>query len=216
MLYMNQKSINCHCKEVVNTKFQLSDGNKLESVAHPQTEIPAVDAEIPAFPGDADHIDSSADAFLLLSMISGRNPELLIGKHVQAAQALKESRLEVIPTGYMLIDGGKLTNVSYISQTTPIPSGNTEIAVSTALAGEMLGLKLMYMDAGSGANSTVPPMMVKRVSSAIKLPLIIGGGIRTPDSMQELFSAGADIIVVGNALEENPEMLWEIAMAREI
>lgn len=186
------------------------DFHKTIQTIKQKTEIPII-----IFPGDTHHIDDSADAILLLSMISGRNPELLIGKHVQAAQKLKDSRLEVIPTGYMLIDGGKFTSVAYISQTIPIPSDKTEIALSTAMAGEMLGLKIIYMDAGSGATQSVPSLMVKEISSAVNLPLIVGGGIRNPETMQELFSAGADIIVVGNALEENPEMLWEMAMARE-
>jgi putative glycerol-1-phosphate prenyltransferase len=170
-------------------------------------------APVILFPGDISQISPSADAILYLSLISGRNPELLIGKHVVAAPMLKKSRLEILSTGYMLIDGGRMTTATYMSGTLPIPSDKNEIAVCTAMAGEMLGMKLIYMDAGSGAQHPIPESMIKAVSQAIEIPLIVGGGIRTPEKVQSNFSAGADIIVVGNALEKDPSLLIEMAEA---
>jgi putative glycerol-1-phosphate prenyltransferase len=163
------------------------------------------------FPGDITQINSNADGILLLSLISGRNPELLIGKHVTAAPFLKRSGLQILPTGYMLIDSGKPTTASYMSNSLPIPSDKDEIAVSTALAGEMLGLKLIYMDGGSGAFNPIPVSMIEKVKSNISIPVIVGGGIRTPESASERFKAGADIIVVGNAIENESSLLEKIA-----
>lgn len=159
------------------------------------------------FPGSVTQINNKADAIFLLSLISGRNPELLIGQHVIAAPILKESGLEVLPTGYMLIDGGRGTTVSYISNTTPIPADKNDIAMSTAMAGEMLGLKLVFMDAGSGANHPVRSSMIKKVSENIAVPLIVGGGIVTPEKALESCKAGADIIVVGNAIEKDTSLI---------
>jgi len=159
------------------------------------------------FPGSVTQINNKADAIFLLSLISGRNPELLIGQHVIAAPILKESGLEVLPTGYMLIDGGRGTTVSYISNTTPIPADKNDIAMSTAMAGEMLGLKLVFMDAGSGANHPVRSSMIKKVSENISVPLIVGGGIVTPEKALESCKAGADIIVVGNAIEKDTSLI---------
>lgn len=165
------------------------------------------------FPGSTFQITDAADGLLFLSLISGRNPEMLIGKHVTAAPYLRASSLEVISTGYMLIDGGKPTSVSYISNTLPIPSDKSDIAVSTALAGEMLGLKLLYLDAGSGANQSVPLPMVKAINKNSDLPIIVGGGIRTPSQANALAKAGADIIVVGNAFESDPELIIDMSLA---
>jgi len=169
--------------------------------------------EIPViiFPGDVMQINSQADAILLLSLISGRNPELLIGKHVVAAPYLKESGLEILPTGYMLIDSGRQTTASYMSNSLPIPSNKDGIAVSTAMAGEMLGLKLIYMDGGSGALNPIPLSMIENVKSAISVPLIIGGGITTPKAASERFKAGADVIVVGNAIETENSLIERMA-----
>ncbi|PCH97699.1 MAG: geranylgeranylglyceryl/heptaprenylglyceryl phosphate synthase [Bacteroidetes bacterium] len=161
-----------------------------------ETEIPVV-----LFPGNTLQINDKADGILFLSLISGRNPELLIGKHVIAAPVLKRSSLEIIPTGYMLIDGGSSTAVSYMSNSTPIPSDKADIAVCTALAGEMLGLKMIYMDGGSGAMSPISEIMISKVREQISVPLIIGGGIRTPEMAINACRAGADIIVVGSAVE---------------
>ena len=154
-----------------------------------------------------------ADGILFLSLISGRNAELLIGKHVITAPYLKVSPLEILPTGYMLIDGGVPTTVSYISNTQPIPANKDDVALCTAVAGEMLGLKLMYMDAGSGAINPVSTSMIETVSQALDIPLIVGGGIRTPERAFANAQAGADVIVVGNAIEKEPSLLLEMAEA---
>lgn len=165
------------------------------------------------FPGSHFQLNAEADAILLLSLISGRNPEMLIGRHVEAAPYLKASGLEVLPTGYILIDSGKPTAVSYMSHTTPIPSDKNDIAVCTAMAGEMLGLKLIYMDAGSGAGQRIPEEMIAKVKKGISVPLIVGGGIRNAVQAREISMAGADVVVVGNAIEENPDLIPEIAAA---
>ena len=163
------------------------------------------------FPGDSFQLSYKANAILFLSLISGRNAELLIGKHVITAPYLKMSPLEVIPTGYMLIDGGVPTTVSYISNTSPIPRDKSDIAVCTAIAGEMLGLKCIYMDAGSGAREPVTADMIESVSGATDVPLIVGGGIRTPEKAKENIEAGADVLVVGNAFEKDPSLIISIA-----
>lgn len=163
------------------------------------------------FPGSSFHISSSADALLFLSLISGRNPEFLIGQHVLAAPLLKQSNLEVIPTGYMLIECGRATAVSYMSNTTPIPFNKPDIACCTAMAGEMLGLKLLYMDGGSGAEFPVSQEMIRAVREYCSLPLIVGGGINSAQKAFDAFGAGADMIVVGNGIEKNPGLLTEIS-----
>ncbi len=165
------------------------------------------------FPGSPDQITPKADALLYLSLISGRNPELLIGQHVVSAPFVKQSGLEIIPVGYMLIDGGSPTTVSYISNTHPIPSNKKDIALCTAMAGEMLGLKLIYMDAGSGAKTPISTEMIQNVSKHIKVPLVIGGGITSAEKAKENCMAGADIIVVGNAVEKDPSLIEAIATA---
>ncbi|WP_234736094.1 phosphoglycerol geranylgeranyltransferase [Tellurirhabdus bombi] len=170
------------------------------------TNIPAI-----LFPGNSLHIEPSADAILLLSLISGRNPEFLIGQHVIAAPILKQSGLEVLPTGYMLVDSGVQTTVSYISNTTPLPYDKPSVAACTAMAGEMLGLRLMYMDAGSGAKRPVAPEMIAAVRKAVDTPLIVGGGINSAEKALAALQAGADVVVVGNGIEKDPELLPEIA-----
>ncbi|HET6226175.1 MAG TPA: geranylgeranylglyceryl/heptaprenylglyceryl phosphate synthase [Bacteroidia bacterium] len=172
------------------------------------TDLPVI-----IFPGNNLQISKNADAILLLSLISGRNPEFLIGKHVVAAPLLKSSELEIIPTGYMLIESGKQTTASYMSNTVPIPHDKTDIAVCTALAGEMLGLKLIYMDAGSGALTPVGNRMIKQVCSQISIPLIVGGGINTPQLATAACEAGADIVVVGNAIEKDIDVIEKISNA---
>ena len=149
----------------------------------------------------------------MLSLISGRNPELLIGNHVLAAPLLKRSQIEVMSTGYMLIDGGRITSVSYMSNTIPIPADKHAIAASTALAGEMLGMKLIYMDAGSGALSPVPAALIKEVTAQITVPLFVGGGIKTEAQALSACHAGADIIVVGNAVEKDVMLIYRLAEA---
>jgi len=165
------------------------------------------------FPGNSFQLSYKADGILFLSLISGRNADLLIGNHVLAAPYLKMSPLEIMPTGYMLIDGGVATTVSYISNTQPIPASKDDVALCTALAGEMLGLKFIYMDAGSGAKNPVDTSMIDTVSSGLKIPLIVGGGIRTPEQALEKAKAGADVIVVGNAIEKDPNLIIEMAEA---
>jgi phosphoglycerol geranylgeranyltransferase len=165
------------------------------------------------FPGSPAQVSSQADALLYLSMISGRNPELLIGQHVISAATVKRSGLEVMPTGYMVIDGGAPTTVSYISNAMPIPADKDDIAMCTAMAGEMLGLKIIYMDAGSGARKPITESMIARVASQVQIPIIVGGGIRTPEKAYLNCQAGADIIVVGNAIERDDTLISEIAAA---
>jgi len=173
-----------------------------------QSNIPTI-----LFPGTTHQISQEADAILYLSMISGRNPDLLIGKHVESAAHIKASGIEVISTGYMLIDGGRPTSVNYISNTLPIPHDKNSIAVSTAIAGELLGLKLIYLEAGSGADVPVSPSMINAVSTHIDIPLIVGGGIKNPEIAKLSAEAGADIIVIGNALEKDPELIIDMSAA---
>ncbi|MBS1682354.1 MAG: geranylgeranylglyceryl/heptaprenylglyceryl phosphate synthase [Bacteroidetes bacterium] len=170
------------------------------------TSIPIV-----LFPGSAMQIEPSADAILFLSLISGRNPDLLIGQQVAAAPILKNTSLEILPTGYILISSGKTTSVAYISNTTPIPEDKYSLAACTALAGEMLGLKIIYLDAGSGAEREVNQKMINAVRKSVEVPLIVGGGINTPQKAFRALEAGADLIVIGNALEKDPQLLTEIA-----
>jgi len=175
-----------------------------------QCNIPLV-----LFPGNSFQLSWRADAILFLSLISGRNPELLIGQHVVAAPFLRMSPLEIISTGYILVDGGVMTSVQYMSNTYPIPASKDDIAVCTALAGEMLGLKTIYLEAGSGAKNPVSESMIESVRGAISVPLIVGGGIRTPEKVAANFRAGADVVVVGNAVEREPGLIRELAAARK-
>ncbi|MFL2577061.1 MAG: geranylgeranylglyceryl/heptaprenylglyceryl phosphate synthase [Flavobacteriales bacterium] len=165
------------------------------------------------FPGNAMQINKNADGILFLSLISGRNPELLIGKQVISAPILKQTSLEVISTGYMLIDSGKPTTASYMSNTLPIPRNKNGIATSTAIAGEYLGMKLVYMDGGSGAEKPIEIDMIKQVSNQINIPLIVGGGICNAQKAIDNCNAGADLIVVGNAIEKNDDLILEISKA---
>ncbi len=167
------------------------------------------------FPGSMLQVNGSADALLLLSLISGRNAGMLIGNHVVAAPIIRNSGLEVIPTGYMLVESGKITSVLYMSNTTPIPNDKTDIAVCTAMAGEMLGLKIIYMDAGSGALQSIPLEMVRAVRQNINIPLIIGGGIRTPEAAAEIWDSGADLITIGNAAETRPGIISDIGKVKK-
>lgn len=171
------------------------------------------DIPVIIFPGSNYQLSKKADAILFLSLISGRNPEYLIGQHVVAAPMIKKMEIETIPTGYILVDGGHVSSTSYITQTIPIPEDKIDIAVATAQAGEMLGMKLIYLEAGSGAKNTVSAEMIKEVKRNINVPLIVGGGIRSSEQAEEICRAGADIIVVGNALEETPGLLMEISLA---
>lgn len=171
------------------------------------------DIPVVLFPGSPSQVSSYADALLYLSLISGRNPELLIGQHVISAPLVKKSGLEIISTGYMVIDGGAPTTVSYISNASPIPADKNEIAMCTAMAGEMLGMKVVYMDAGSGAKTPITESMIEKVARYIDVPLIVGGGITDPEKAYLNCKAGADIIVVGNAIEKDATLIKEISAA---
>jgi len=171
------------------------------------------DIPVVLFPGNAMQVNDKADGILFLSLISGRNAEMLIGKQVITAPILKQSALEVLPTGYMLIDSGKPTTVSYMSNTIPIPADKDAVAACTAMAGEMLGLKLIFMDGGSGAKNPISEKMIAAVSKSVDCPIIIGGGISNGEKAVANCKAGADIIVVGDAIEKDETLLSEIANA---
>src|SRR6201989_1158591 len=165
------------------------------------------------FPGTPSQVSVHADALLYLSLISGRNPELLIGQHVISAPFVKQSGLEIISTGYMVVDGGAPTTVSYISNALPLPADKNEIAMCTAMAGEMLGMKVIYMDAGSGAKKPINETMIRTVAQSINVPLIVGGGITDPEKAYLNCKAGADVIVVGNAIEKDISLIKEMSAA---
>jgi len=181
------------------------------SLIKAESNIPVI-----LFPGNAMQISDKADAILFISLISGRNPEYLIGHHVIAAPYLKRSGLEILPTAYILIENGKKTSVEYMSNTKPLPSDKPDIAVSTAMAGEMLGLKFIYLEAGSGAEISLTTQMISQVKNNINIPLIVGGGIKTPEDIHRIISAGADIIVSGTAMEQDPNLLGSLVNAAHL
>ena len=161
------------------------------------------------FPGSTNQISEKADAMLYLSLLSGRNPDYLIGLHVQSVEEIHQKNIEVIPTAYLLIDGGTNSSVAYVSQTTPIPRSQVSIARKTSMAGKFQGKKVIYLDAGSGARFSVPPVMIEEVSK-LKLPLIIGGGIKSINQIDQIHNAGANIAVIGNHIENDESFLEEI------
>ena len=161
-----------------------------------------MDIPVIIFPGDFTQISKHADGILFLSLISGRNPEYLIGQHIKAAPVLAQTDLDIISTGYILIENGKTTSVEYISNTCPIPRDKPEIAFATALAGQMLGMQTIYLEAGSGALQPVPLKTVNLVAEKLGVPIIVGGGIRTREEIEKYFAVGADIVVVGTAFEQ--------------
>ena len=173
-----------------------------------ESDIPVI-----LFPGAPSQVTPYADALLYLSLISGRNSELLIGQHVVSAPAVKNSGLEVLSTGYMLIDGGMPTTVSYMSHSSAIPANKPDIALCTAWAGELLGQHVLYMDAGSGARFAVSEEMISKVSGHTEIPLFIGGGIRTAEAAYLAANAGATVVVVGNAIETDPGLIIEMSGA---
>ena len=179
------------------------------SLIKQKTNIPVI-----IFPGNAIQVSDRADGILFLSLISGRNPEYLIGQHVIAAHTVKKSGIEVIPVAYILIENGRTTSVEYMSNTNPIPADKPELVVATALAGEMLGMRVIYLEAGSGASKSVALGIISEVKKNTNIPLIVGGGIRTAEDARKIFSAGADVIVVGSAVEDNYEVIAEIASSR--
>lgn len=181
------------------------DFNTCISTIKKNCQIPIV-----IFPGSHVQINDKADAILFLSLISGRNPDFLIGHQVEAAPILKNLNLEVIPTAYMLIDGGKNSSVAYVSQTSPIPSDQLSIAINTAIAGELMGMQAIFMDAGSGALNPVSDKMIHSVKQNISIPLIIGGGLKSIEEVENALNAGADIAVIGNKIEENIDFLLDL------
>ena len=185
--------------------------NRLDEVVQ---QIKAIcDIPVILFPGSPSQVSTYADGLLYLSLISGRNPELLIGQHVISAPFVKQSGLEIISTGYMVVDGGAPTTVSYISNAAPLPADKNEIAMCTAMAGEMLGMKVIYMDAGSGAKRAISESMIQSVALQIEAPLIVGGGITDPEKAYRNCKAGADVIVIGNAIEKDASLIKEMAAA---
>lgn len=175
--------------------------------------IKKVSLDIPVilFPGNALQYSPLADGILFISLISGRNPDLLIGQHVNLAPILEKSKMEVLPTGYMLIDGGQTTSVHYMSQTIPLPNHHPELSVATALAGKYLGLQYFYLDAGSGAPNPVSGEIIKAVKRKIKAPLIVGGGLNSLEKVKSAFQAGADLVVIGNGAEKNCNLLNQVS-----
>lgn len=198
-----------NCVDYIFVGGSLITTSNLSSVV--QTIKSIVSIPVVLFPGSSLQLDPAADAILFLSLISGRNPDLLIGQHVIAAPILKNNKIEVMPTGYILINSGKTTSVAYISNTTPIPEDKYSLAACTALAGQMLGLQLIYLDAGSGAEREINSKMISAVRKVVDVPLIVGGGINTSQKAQAALQAGADLIVIGNALEKDPNLLIEIS-----
>ena len=166
------------------------------------------------FPGSPNQVVPGADALLFLSLISGRNPELLIGKHVEAAPTIARHDLEAVPTGYMLIGDPPLTAAAYMSHSLPIPSAKPDLAVATALAGQMLGLRCLYLDAGSGAGSPIPVDTIRAVAEAVHVPLIVGGGLNSQEDLNRAWDAGATCVVVGSAVEREPAVLDSLQLAR--
>ena len=177
---------------LISTNFERMI-REVKGVAH---EIPLV-----IFPGDTNQISSAADAILFLSMVSGRNPELLIGQQAKAAPTIKAMGLEPIATGYLLVESGTQTTVEYVSNTKPLPRNKPDIAMAHALAAEYLGMSCVYLDAGSGAGAMVPVEMIKAVSDYVSIPVIAGGGIKRPEDAEARAEAGASFVVIGSVLE---------------
>jgi len=175
-----------------------------------------IELPIILFPGNPSQISGQADAILFLSLISGRNPDYLIEYQVKAAPILKKTQLEIISTGYILVESGKETAVERVSQTKPLDRNNLDMVLATAQAGEMLGNKMIYLEAGSGAKQSIPLEMIKKVSENLEIPLIVGGGIIDLQHIQKAYDAGADLVVIGTAFENdadffNSEMLCQFA-----
>ncbi|EGV42195.1 geranylgeranylglyceryl/heptaprenylglyceryl phosphate synthase [Bizionia argentinensis JUB59] len=182
---------------------QLTD--KLVQEIKKHTKLPIV-----LFPGDVSQITNHADAILFLSLISGRNPDYLIGKHVQAVSKLKNSTMEIIPTGYLLIENGKQTGVQRVTETKPLQNENIQLIADTAKAGELLGMKLIYLEAGSGALKPVSSEIINAVKTDVNLPIIVGGGIRSVKQMKQAYQAGADMVVIGTAFEDDETFFQEL------
>jgi len=182
---------------------QLTEALVIEIKKH--TQLPLL-----LFPGDVGQITNQADALLFLSLISGRNPDYLIGKHVQAISKLKNSNLEIISTGYILIENGKQTAVQRVTNTAPLQNNNIQLIADTATAGELLGMKLIYLEAGSGALQPVSKKIIEKVKTNISIPLIVGGGIRNLKQLNQAYQAGADLVVIGTAFENDESFFEEL------
>ncbi len=163
------------------------------------------------FPGSPFQLSKYADGLLLLSLISGRNPEYLIGQHVISAPIIKKFKIETIPTGYILVNSGTTSSTEYISNTSSIPSNKIDLIKATAIAGEMLGLKLIYLESGSGSINPINNEIIKEIKKNISIPLIVGGGISTTQQLSNILLSGADIAVIGTAIEKNHKMIKEFA-----
>ena len=200
-----------------NTDYILAGGslalNSIDQLINEIKELTSIPVIL--FPGNLLQLSLKADAIFFLSLISGRNPEFLIGNHVIAAPFLKNNRERIIPVGYILIGCGSKTSVEYMSQTEAIPSDKPDIAVATALAGEMLGLRMIYLEAGSGSAHHVPAPIISAVKENISIPLAVGGGIRNEIEVESVFTSGADMVILGNGCEENPELLRKACSVRD-
>ncbi|MGJ5642684.1 geranylgeranylglyceryl/heptaprenylglyceryl phosphate synthase [Formosa sp. S-31] len=198
-------------RSVANYIF-VGGSNVAEDVTEPLVLEIKAHSKLPVilFPGDVSQITDAANAMLFLSLMSGRNPDYLIGKHVEAIPRLKETELEVIPTGYLLIENGIKTSVQKITDTPPMAKDKVDTIVNTALAGELLGMRLMYLEAGSGASQPVPHEIISAVKHELTIPLIVGGGIKNKIQLDDAFRAGANMVVIGTALEENEDFLHEL------
>lgn len=203
---------------ISNTDYILAGGsltfNSIDTLIDNIRELCSIPVIL--FPGNLLQLTHNADIIMLLSLISGRNPELLIGNHVIAAPHLKDVKEKLISVGYILISCGSKTSVEYISQTEAIPSDKPEIVVATALAGEMLGLRMIYLEAGSGATRHVPISIIKAVRENISIPIAVGGGIKNKQEVEDIFNAGANLIILGNACEKNPELLTDACTIRDV
>jgi geranylgeranylglyceryl phosphate synthase family protein len=200
----NQSRVSCFF--VGGSHITAGDFEKTIKAIKKRSNLPVI-----IFPGDATQISKYADGILLLSLISGRNPDYLIEMHVNAAQALKKSNLDIRSTGYILIDGGHLSTTQKVTNTRPLLAGDQQRIVDTAIAGELLGMKLIYLEAGSGAAQAVPTAVIASVKKHISVPLIVGGGIDSVEKAKQVIGSGADYLVVGNALERRPDLLDELA-----
>ena len=205
-------TINNQQSTVNGQLFIFVGGSQLKESIHNTVERIKRLTSVPVvmFPGDASQFADNVDALLFLTLASGRNAKYLIEQHINAAPLIKKTGVETIPTGYILIDGGKLTAVERVSHTTPYSAEDVNLIANTALACQLLGHKMVYLEAGSGANHPVPQNVISETRKAIDIPLIVGGGIKTPLQMMDAFSAGADLVVVGNHIESHPEDLTKI------
>lgn len=212
----NEKALYGLCQKISKAKPDLIfvGGSLVSERLDTAIEIIQSELDVPVllFPGSLMQLSDKADGLLLLSLISGRNPEYLIGNHVLAAPFIRKKKIETIPTGYILVDGGNVTAVQYISNTLPIPANKPEIAVATAMAGEMLGQKLIYLESGSGAREPASFGLINQVKQNISIPLIVGGGIRSASELERTYSAGADIVVVGNSIEKDPGLIYDFCL----